>query len=219
MKRFRIQLVIAGIVLVCGVSLMGLVYIVFNKPETYITPGIVTSNSAPSEVQLATTNTSTLQENYPPHAAVQYPSKTYKGSRPMAQSSMHELYLTSDVQVHMVGGGYAHHASSETSHSASSASHSSSRGVNYSTTGASMPITNFVALASQRQVAAPESQEAPQMAHLASSNPRHAPGPPNTGDDPGGLDPHHQLPIGEGTWWLLLLALGYAAVKMRRKIV
>ena len=41
MKRFRIQLVWAVIVLICGVSLMGLVYILFNKPEVYISPGII----------------------------------------------------------------------------------------------------------------------------------------------------------------------------------
>ena len=34
MKRFRIQLVIAGIVFICGVSLMGLVYILFNKQNS-----------------------------------------------------------------------------------------------------------------------------------------------------------------------------------------
>ena len=41
MKRFRIQLVWAAIVLICGVSLMAAVYLLFNKPEVYINPGIV----------------------------------------------------------------------------------------------------------------------------------------------------------------------------------
>lgn len=214
MKRFRIQLVIAGIVLVCGVSLMGLVYIVFNKPETYITPGIVTSNTPALEGQLANPNTSTLQQTYPPRAAVHYPTKTYKGIKPVAPSSVRGLYLTSGAQVQTVGGGFAHHASAETSQSASS------RGVVYSTAGAGMPTTNFLALASQRQVAEPESQEAPQMAHLASYDPRHAPGPPNTGGDD--LPGDHQLvehPIGDGMWCLLLLAIGYAAMRLRRKKV
>ena len=47
MKRFRIQLVWALIVLICGVSLMGLIYIVFNKPEVYINPGIVVTQPSP----------------------------------------------------------------------------------------------------------------------------------------------------------------------------
>ena len=41
MKRFRIQLVIALVVLICGVSLMGLIYILFNKPEVYINPNYI----------------------------------------------------------------------------------------------------------------------------------------------------------------------------------
>ena len=209
MKRFRIQLVIAGIVLVCGVSLMGLVYIVFNKPETYITPGIVTSNNPALESPLSNPNASVTQQTYPPHATVQYPTKVYKGIKPVAPSSVRGLYLTSGAQVQTVGGGFAHNASAETSQSASS------RGIIYSTSGAGIPTTNFVALASQRQVAEPESQEAPQMAHLASIDPRRAPGPPDVTppDD-------HQLvehPIGEGTWCLIVLAIGYAAVKIRRK--
>ena len=47
MKRFRIQLVWALIVLICGVSLMGMVYLVFNKPEVYINPGIVVTQPSP----------------------------------------------------------------------------------------------------------------------------------------------------------------------------
>ncbi|MBQ6791026.1 MAG: hypothetical protein IJP76_06250 [Paludibacteraceae bacterium] len=212
MKRFRIQLVIAGIVLVCGVSLMGLVYIVFNKPETYITPGIVTSNTPASESPLSNPNASVTQQTYPPRATVHYPTKTYKGTKPVSPSSVRGVYLTSSAQVQTVGGGFAHNTSAETSQS------SSSRGIVYSTSGAGMPTTNFLALASQRQVAEPESQEAPQMAHLASSDPRHAPGPP----DPGELPGDHQLvehPIGDGMWCLLLLAIGYAAMRLRRKKV
>ena len=210
MKRFRIQLVIAGIVLVCGVSLMGLVYIVFNKPETYITPGIVTSNSPALESPLSN-SASVTQQSYPPRATVHYPTKIYKGIKPVAPSAVRGLYLTSGAQVQTVGSGFALNTSSETSQGASA-----SRGVIYSTASAGLPTSNFLALASQRQVAEPESQEAPQMAHLASAEPRRAPGPPNPGD----LDPEHQLvehPIGDGIWCLLLLAIGYAAVKIRRK--
>jgi hypothetical protein len=45
MKKFRIQLVIAAVVFVCGVSLCGLIYIIGNKPAMYVNPGVV---SAPS---------------------------------------------------------------------------------------------------------------------------------------------------------------------------
>ena len=172
----------------------------------------MTSNNPAIESPLSTPNASVTQQTYPPRATVHYPTKTYKGTKPVSPSSVRGLYLTSGAQVQTVGGGFAHHASAETSQS------SSSRGIVYSTSGAGMPTTNFLALASQRQVAEPESQEAPQMAHLASANPRRAPGPP----DPGDLDPEHQLvehPIGDGMWCLLLLAIGYAAMRLRRKKV
>ena len=47
MKRFRIQLVIALVVLICGISLMGVVYLVFNKPEVYINPGVIVTQPSP----------------------------------------------------------------------------------------------------------------------------------------------------------------------------
>ena len=47
MKRFRIQLVIALVVLICGVSLMGLIYILFNKPEVYVNPGVIVTQPSP----------------------------------------------------------------------------------------------------------------------------------------------------------------------------
>ena len=36
MKKFRIQLVIAAVVFVCGVSLCGMIYIAVNKPVVYV---------------------------------------------------------------------------------------------------------------------------------------------------------------------------------------
>ena len=41
-KWFRKRMVLALVVFICGIALMGLVYIVNNKPYVYINPGIVT---------------------------------------------------------------------------------------------------------------------------------------------------------------------------------
>ena len=42
-KWFRKRMVLALVVFICGIALMGLVYIVNNKPYVYINPGIVTT--------------------------------------------------------------------------------------------------------------------------------------------------------------------------------
>ena len=210
MKRFRMQLLMAFIVLVCGVSLMGLVYIVFNKPDVYINPGIV---SAPSPVAAPILP---VNIDYPPkHRSVYTQPATMptyhftKSSVPV--SSYHGLYMTSSAEVHNIGGGAGGYEMATTSH------HSrSSQNVVYSTVSVAMPTTNFVAMASQRQVAQPEAQEAPQMARLASS-PRKAPGPPNI-DGP--LPEDHQLvehPIGDAVWPLLLMAIGYVVYRHTKK--
>ena len=47
MKSFRIQLLIAGIVALCGFSLMGVIYIVFGKQDVVINPGVVVCSPSP----------------------------------------------------------------------------------------------------------------------------------------------------------------------------
>jgi hypothetical protein len=77
-----------------------------------------------------------------------------------------------------------------------------------------MPVTTFVSVASSRQMAQPEAQEAPEVAQVLA---RKAPGPPNPTDP---LDEQHQLveqPIGNALWLLLLMAIGYAAFRQRGK--
>ena len=210
MKRFRMQLLMAFIVLVCGVSLMGLVYIVFNKPDVYINPGIV---SAPSPVAAPIPP---VNVDYPPkHRSVYTQPATMPTYHPAKSAlpvpSFRGLYTTSSADVHNVGGGMGGYEMTTTSHHPKS-----SQNVVYSTVNVTMPTTNFVAMASQRQVAQPEAQEAPQMARLASA-PRRAPGPPNP---PGPLPEDHQLvehPIGDAVWPLLMMAIGYVAYRRIKK--
>jgi len=203
MKKFRIQLVIAVVVFVCGVSLCGMIYIVGNKPAVYVSPGIV---SAPSPIA------SPVQQVRPPFI------KPYSGHSgyathpvsPMAHQhswsgASYRLYETSGATMKSIGGGGGGYGIAMTSHG------SSSRGITTSGGSVSMPVTTFVSVASSRQMAQPGAQEAPEVAHVLA---RKAPGPPNTGDDP--LDPSHQLPIG-APWILALMAIGYAAYRLRDK--
>ena len=205
-KRFRIQLVIALVVLICGVSLMGLVYIAFNKPETYNNPGIVVSSPSPVASPVQNAHVTTWSHTSPFHHSVQpTPSMYHYSGSSMPAPTMHGLYLTSSAQVHSIGGGGSHMAT--TSHS------SSSRGIIYSTVSVAMPSTNFIAMSSE--VTEPGTEEAPQMARLVSARTRRAPGPPDVTppDD-------HQLvehPIGDALWPLLLMALGYAVYQQTKK--
>ncbi len=215
MKGFRIQLLIAFIVLVCGVSLIGLIYMISTKPVTYVTPGVV---SAPSPVatpirpvySIAKINTQTPLLHHSPYTV---PAISHTPSSAAATSSF-RLYQTSSAEVHSVGGGVGGSMGiTITSQGASG------RGITYS--GAvTMPVTNFVALAASRQIAQPEAQEAPQMASMASSPVRRAPGPPNPS---GPLPEDHQLvehPLGDAVLPMLLCAAVYGVgcmVYRRRK--
>lgn len=215
MKGFRIQLLIAFIVLVCGVSLIGLIYMISTKPVTYVTPGVV---SVPSPVATPTkpVYSGTMLRTSTPliHHQAPYTMPMASHSQPSpASSSSFRLYLTSSAEVHSVGGGGGGMGITTTSQGASG------RGITYS--GAvTMPVTNFVALASSRQVAQPEATEAPQMASMASSPVRRAPGPPNP---PGPLPEDHQLvehPLGDAVLPMLLCAALYGVgcmVYRRRK--
>lgn len=201
MKRFRIQLLIALIVLICGMSLMGIVYLIFNKPEVYINPGVVVTNPSPVATPfqpLRSGSVSLLRSNYPYSYTM---SPTPSGMAPNASmQSSHGLYTTSNVQTQSVGGGIGYGA-------ASSSGSDAQRGIIYTTTS----VTSFVAMAANRQVAEPAAQSAPEMARLV-SEPRRAPGPPT----PGELDPEHQLPVG-APWVLAVLASVYAVVRKRKE--
>ena len=200
MKRFRIQLVWALIVLICGVSLMGLIYIVFNKTEVYINPGIVVTQPAP-------------RGGSAPQSLFHHTSYSYTYHSPETNSftgTGKGLYLHSGAEVRSVGGG-----GNGAWATAGSSGSGSSRGIVYTqSTGATMPMTSFVAVASTRQVSQQEAQEAPQMARMAS--PKRAPGPPNP---PGPLPGEQQLvehPIGDAVLPLLLLAIGYMVYRRKR---
>ena len=206
MKRFRIQLVWAFIVFVCGVSLMGLTYIIFSKPDVHINPGITVSNPSPVAAPMQPMrSTSHFAHPSMHHSPYILPAVTHPTAPAAAMSSSHGLYLTSSATSHMVGGGGNGHGIATTSGG------SSNRGISYSS-AVTMPVTSFVAVASSRQVAEPEAQDAPELASVSS---RRAPGPPNvTPPD------EHQLvehPIGNPVWPLLLMVIGYAAYGRQNK--
>ena len=203
MKGFRIQLLIACIVFICGVSLIGLIYIISTKPVTYITPGVV---SAPSPVATpmrpiysrAKISSYSSTTHHSPYVLPVVGHTTHPSD---AASSSFGIYLTSSAEVHSVGSGGGMGI-------VTTSQNTSARGINYSNS-VTMPVTNFMALASSRQMAQPEAQEAPQMASMASSPVRRAPGPPNP---PGPLPEDHQLvehPLGDAVLPMLLCAAVY----------
>lgn len=211
MKRFRIQLVIAGIVFICGVSLMGLVYILFNKPEVYINPGIVVS--APSPVAMPVQPTWLRSPMFARPGSHSYSTQPMKNQHtsPAMPSYTGGLYMTSGAQVHSVGGGGGNGYGIATTSGGSSG-----RGIRSTASSVAMPAVSFIALASQRRIAEPAASEAPQMARLA-SRPFHAPGPPSGPVQPG--QDGHQLvepPVGGAVIPLILFALGYIVYRRKR---
>lgn len=203
MKRFRIQLVIALVVLICGVSLMGLIYILFNKPEVYVNPGVIVTQPSPvsSPVQPIRSSSSILRD-YPYSYTM---SSMQCATAPQAtMQPSRGIYATSGAQVHNVGGGTGYGI-------ATTSNTQAQRGISYTTT----TVTTFATFAmNSRQVAAPEAQHAPEMAALVSA-PHRAPGPPDIGE----LDPDHQLvehPIGSPLVLVMMAGL-YAAVVRKRK--
>lgn len=214
MKKFRIQMVIALIVLICGVSLMGLVYIMFNKTEVYVNPGIVTRAPSPVAAPVLPTNWS-----YPPKGKnISYsPQTNYQKSAhhmpSVPMQSVGGLYMTSSAQVHSVGGGGNAGGYYGTSNSGGmySVSYGSSRGISYShVSSVVMPATSFVALASTRSMAVPESREAPELA----VTPRRVPGTPDDDTE----EQEDQQPIGDGLLTLMLLIAAYCGfIALRRK--
>ena len=213
MKRFRIQLVIAGIVFICGVSLMGLVYILFNKPEVYINPGIVVS--APSPVAMPVQPTWLRSPMFARPGSYSYSTHTMKNQHtsPAMPSYTGGLYMTSGAQVHSIGGGGGNGYGIATTSGGSSG-----RRIYSTASSVAMPAVSFVALASQREMAPPQATEAPQMARLA-SGPRRISGPaPPTGSVTPGYEGHQLLepPVGGAVVPLILFALGYIVYRRKR---
>ena len=211
MKRFRIQLVWAVIVLICGVSLMGLVYILFNKPEVYISPGITVTSPSPvgAPVQPIWQRSSVgACSGYQSYQTQSIQNSLFS---PATMSYQGTLYRTSSAQVHSIGGGGGNGYGIATTSGSSSG-----RRIHSTASSVAMPATTFIALASQRRIAEPAASEAPQMARLA-SRPFHAPGPPSGPVQPG--QDGHQLvesPVGGAVIPLILFALGYIVYRRKR---
>lgn len=210
MKQFRIQLLIAFVVFLCGSALIGAIYILSTKEVSMAKPGQVVSVSRPSPVaKPSLPNRLALRSKLIRHVHSSYTTHTPTNTPITPMQSVHGqgLYTTSSAQVTTVGGGG--HASVPFT-----ISHSSSRQA--PNQQVVMPTTNFLALASTRSVAAPGAADAPQMASLASA-PRRAPGPPVI---TGPLDQEEQLieklPIGK-SWIMLLLVAAYACLLARKK--
>lgn len=203
MKRFRIQLVIALVVLICGVSLMGVVYLVFNKPEVYVNPGIVVTNPSPVATPIRPIGSNSLLRSNYPYSYTMYPI-FFTSAPSVSMQPSHGLYVTSGAQVQNVGGGAGYVI-------ATTSGAQTQRGINYTTT----TVTTFATFASNsRKVAAPEALSAPEMASLVSA-PHRAPGPPDIGEP----DPDHQLvehPIGSPLVLVLMAGL-YAVVRKRKE--
>ncbi|MBQ2190646.1 MAG: hypothetical protein II605_02295 [Paludibacteraceae bacterium] len=216
-KKERTKWVIALAVAVSGVWLMGVAYVLSYKPEVYVNPGTVTTNvpaiyspeSTPIKVYTPIRSLSRFRASY----SVSTLRHSHMPSLPM--QSIGRIYTTSSAQVHSVGGG-GNGGVYTTSHG-----NTSSRGIQYSEGGnAAMPQTNFIAMASSRQMAAPEASYAPQMARLASGPNNAPPGPPNPPGDDGPLPGDHQLveqPVGDALLELALLALAYALARTYKK--
>ena len=214
MKRLMIRLGVVFVVLASGVAFLRSVYLVVNNKmdKTNVSSVVVYS---PSPVALPAHFTYSRTGRISWRVDCQGSSSADNVSFPDAtMSSSHELFTTSHALVHIIDGG------SSIAYSTSSSGYNSSRGITYGSGGVMMPMTHFSALASARQIAQPEASEAPQMAAMASSPIRHAPGPPNPPDP---LDEDHQLvehPIGDAVLPLSLLLIGYALVTVlhrRRK--
>lgn len=210
MKQFRIQLLIAFVVFLCGSALIGAIYILSTKDVSMAKPGQVVSVSRPSPVaKPSLPNRLALRSKLIRNVHSSYTTHTPANTPITPMQSVHGqgLYTTSSAQVTTVGGGG--HASVPFT-----ITHSSSRQA--PNQQVVMPTTNFLALASTRSVAAPGATDAPQMASIASA-PRRAPGPPVI---TGPLDQEEQLieklPIGK-SWIMLLLVAAYACLLARKK--
>lgn len=217
-KEFRIRMVIALVVFICGVSLMGMIYIAFMQPEEYINPGIITSASpVASPVQSTRPSSSLFRANGAYQVARS--SSTLHSLIPSGTiPTMKGVWTTSRSQIQSVGGGYEIGFNLGMSSNSQS---SSSRGIQYSGSGSVvMPLTTFMALASSREVASPAAEQAPEMAKMAVAPHRAPPPPPVPNPGGGQLPGDFQLteqPIG-APWVLAFFALFYAFAVYKGRI-
>ena len=189
MKSFRVQLLVALLVVICGISLMGLIYIVFGKPEVTINPGVVVSSpslvSAPIMQVRSSRNFSSRGVAHPYNVTANTIS-TPTAAPTMPMQTIGNVYESRKAQVHAVGGGAAYRTEQANNYA-------QQRGIQQT---AVMPMTTFIAMASVRQVAAPAATEAPAMAKLT-SGPNRAPGPPTTGNlNENDQLVEHSMPVG-----------------------
>lgn len=208
-KKFRIQLLIALVVFLFGVSIISMLYLATNKPVVYVSPGIVTAPSpTAAPVQPLTRADSYGRSSRTP---VHYHVTPMSHGNAWSGASSFKIHTTSSAQMYSIGGGGGGGLGMT-----GSSGGSSSRGIRTSGGGGvTMPMTTFVAMASNRQVAQPEAEEAPQMARTL----RRAPGPPNPGTPPPEENQLVEHPIG-GPWCLLFLAFVYTirhVVRLKRR--
>lgn len=211
MRHFKLQLIIAFIVLLLGTALISFVYMLSKADDPTVHAGYVLTSPSPTAVPLIPRKSISHTRSYEStNASRQYTQSSATQLNNMLALPVNGLYTTSGHKVNIVTNADVNSPISFT--------HSSKRrGVNNSAINI-MPVTSFIAMATTREIASPGAQDAPQMASMA---PRRAPGPPTVTDDD--LNEENQLveqPIG-ASWVLLLFALAYlikAVIKREKGI-
>ena len=211
MKQFRIQLLIAFVVFLCGSALIGAIYILSTKDVSMAKPGQVVSVSRPSPVaKPSLPNRLIIRSNLMRHAHSPYtthtPANTHITITPMQSVHGQGLHTTSSAQVTTVGGG-------GNASMPFTISHSSSRQV--LNRQVAVPTTNFLAIASTRTISAPGAPDAPQMASIA---PHKAPAPPTVNDlleDDQLVE--HPVPVGTAELFIVLAFLYTLFVAVRKR--
>ncbi|MBQ8705530.1 MAG: hypothetical protein IJ548_04430 [Paludibacteraceae bacterium] len=213
MRQYRIHIVIVLVVVLCSLSLAGVVRRLFNPQTETVNSAIVVSSPAPVAVPMlparqwreggkhVSSGTSLRRQS-----VIAAPSS----SSPMGPLA-HGIYKTGSAQVQSIGGGNM---------AGIAVSHTSGRNTPQNPAPANSQaavMTSFIAMASARTIAQPEAGEAPQMAQIASA-PRRAPGPPDIPNPP--VDKQLvEPPVGDAVLPLLLLLCAYAIYKASRRRV
>ena len=211
MKQFRIQLLIAFVVFLCGSALIGAIYILSTKDVSMAKPGQVVSVSRPSPVaKPSLPNRLIIRSNLMRHAHSTHVAcqSSHSSVTSTSMPSVHTkgLHTTSSAQVTTVGGGGSPSMPF-------TISHSSSRQV--LNRQVAVPTTNFLAIASTRTMSAPGASEAPQMASIA---PHKAPAPPTVNDlleDDQLVE--HPVPVGTAELFIVLAFLYTLFVAVRKR--
>lgn len=204
---------IAFIVLVCGASLLGLIYILFSKPSVPVTPGVVVSSPSPvatPHLPFQFSTHSPITGKAPAHV----PGNKFALKPKMTTPSGARTSIWTLSSAKISNSGSCVGSSNGNAHISSGNHVSPQRGITTTSANVAMPMSTFIALASTRMVAEPDAQQAPQMAKTASI--KNAPPPPDPGT---GLDEDHQLvehPIGDFVLPLLIFAMGYIVYKRKR---